>query len=119
MQASSYPPQRKAPLLIEGGRLPKAIRGEKIFQAPPVSRWLTAPNYQPNRNPMKWFRFGKEEGGCEYGVFAAPAETECSSLLLTQRGPLGGAEPRLYKIHRNRYRVQKNTAREGGVLNHP
>ena len=47
---------------------------------------------------MKWFRFGKEEGGCEYGVFAAPAETECSSLLLTQRGPLGGTAPRPYKL---------------------
>ena len=29
--------------------------------------------------------FGKEEGGCEYGAFAAPAEAEWSRLLLTLR----------------------------------
>ena len=57
------------------------------FKKLPQSPLATAPICQPNRNPMKWFRFGKEEGGCGYGVFAAPAETECSRLLLTQRGP--------------------------------
>ena len=29
--------------------------------------------------------FGEEEGDCEYGAFAAPAEAQCSSLLLTLR----------------------------------
>ena len=60
-------------------------------KTPPVA-FGDSPICQPNRNPMKWFRFGKEEGGCGYGVFAAPAETECSRLLLTQRGPLAGGQ---------------------------
>ena len=34
-------------------------------------------------NPVKRLPFGEEEGGCGYGFFAAPAETEWSSLLLT------------------------------------
>ena len=33
---------------------------------------------------MKRSQFGKEEEGCGYGVFAAPAETEWSWLLLTR-----------------------------------
>ena len=40
----------------------------------------------PNRSPTKWVRFGKEEGDCGDGVFAAlaqTAETEWSRLLLT------------------------------------
>ena len=53
-------------------------------KTPPVA-FGDSPICQPNRNPMKWFRFGKEEGGCGYGVFAAPAETEWSWLLLTPR----------------------------------
>ena len=38
----------------------------------------------PNRRfPRENLRFGKEEGANEYGAFAAPAEAECSWLLLT------------------------------------
>ena len=67
--------------------------------------------YQPKGDPAQRSAFGKEEGGCEYEVFAAPAETEWSSLLLTLRRffsfskrerkewgrKTGGAEPRPYK----------------------
>ena len=41
--------------------------------------------YQPKGDPAKRSAFGKEEGDCGYGVFAAPAETEWSWLLLTPR----------------------------------
>ena len=76
----------------------KRMGSKKLPQSP----LATAPICQPNRNPMKWFRFGKEEGGCGYGVFAAPAETECSRLLLTQRGPLRAGNARPYRMLRIR-----------------
>ena len=39
----------------------------------------------PKGDPAQRSAFGKEEGGCEYGAFAAPAEAEWSRLLLTLR----------------------------------
>ena len=42
----------------------------------------------PNCDPAKRSQFGKEEGASEYGAFAAPAEVECSWLLLTPRRTL-------------------------------
>ena len=40
---------------------------------------------EPKGDPAQRSAFGKEEGGCEYGAFAAPAEAQCSWLLLTPR----------------------------------
>ena len=40
---------------------------------------------EPKGDPAQRSAFGKEEGGCEYGAFAAPAEAEWSRLLLTLR----------------------------------
>ena len=40
---------------------------------------------EPKGDPAQRTAFGKEEGGCEYGAFAAPAEAEWSRLLLTLR----------------------------------
>ena len=40
---------------------------------------------EPKDDPAQRSAFGKEEGGCEYGAFAAPAEAEWSRLLLTLR----------------------------------
>ena len=40
---------------------------------------------EPKGDPAQRSAFGKEEGGCEYGAFAAPAEAEWSWLLLTPR----------------------------------
>ena len=51
----------------------------------PVSDVLFLFQYQPKGDPAKRSAFGKEEEGCGYGVFAAPAETEWSWLLLTPR----------------------------------
>ena len=39
----------------------------------------------PNCDPAQRSQFGKEEGASGYGAFAAPAEAECSWLLLTPR----------------------------------
>ena len=41
--------------------------------------------YQPKGDPAQRSAFGKEEGASGYGVFAAPAEAQCSWLLLTPR----------------------------------
>ena len=41
--------------------------------------------YQPKGDPAKRSAFGKEEGASGYGAFAAPAEAQCSWLLLTLR----------------------------------
>jgi hypothetical protein len=51
----------------------------------PVSDVLFLFQYQPKGDPAKRSAFGKEEGASGYGVFAAPAETEWSWLLLTPR----------------------------------
>ena len=40
---------------------------------------------EPKGDPAQRSAFGKEEGGCEYGAFAAQAEAEWSRLLLTLR----------------------------------
>ena len=40
---------------------------------------------EPKGDPAQRSAFGKEEGGCEYGAFAAPAEAEWSRVLLTLR----------------------------------
>ena len=40
---------------------------------------------EPKGDPAQRSAFGKEKGGCEYGAFAAPAEAQCSWLLLTPR----------------------------------
>ena len=37
----------------------------------------------PNCDPAQRSQFGKEEGASGYGAFAAPAEAQCSWLLLT------------------------------------
>ena len=50
----------------------------------PVSDVLFLFQYQPKGDPAKRSAFGKEEGASGYGVFAAPAETEGSWLLLTR-----------------------------------
>ena len=46
---------------------------------------ICPPQITPNCDPAQRSQFGKEEGASEYGAFAAPAEAECSWLLLTPR----------------------------------
>ena len=60
---------------VPSGHLPRRGRLSPLRQGlPQPARSADSPVYGPNRNPMKWFRFGKEEGDCGYGAFAAPAD---------------------------------------------
>ena len=59
---------------------------------------------EPKGDPAQRSAFGKEEGGCEYGAFAAPAEAEWSRLLLTLRRFFSFSEKRKKRMGRKKRR---------------
>ena len=58
---------------------------------------------EPKGDPAQRSAFGKEEGGCEYGAFAAPAEAEWSRLLLTLRRFFSFSEKRKKRMGAQKY----------------
>ena len=59
---------------------------------------------EPKGDPAQRSAFGKEDGGCEYGAFAAPAEAEWSRLLLTLRRFFSFSEKRKKRMGRKKRR---------------
>ena len=59
---------------------------------------------EPKGDPAQRSAFGKEEGGCEYGAFAAPAEAEWSRHLLTLRWFFSFSEKRKKRMGRKKRR---------------
>ena len=43
-ETSAFPAAAESPPLLRGGKIAEGNQGENIFQAPPVSRRLTAPS---------------------------------------------------------------------------
>ena len=81
------PTSRKVSALCASPFGGAASQNPSAAVCPPSSRSRAARqnSLKPNCDPVKRSQVGKEEGDCGYGVFAAPAETEWSWLLLTPR----------------------------------
>ena len=88
LSVAQVPTTRKVSALCASPFGGAASQNPSAAVCPPSSRSRAARqnSLKPNCDPVKRSQFGKEEGDCGYGVFAAPAETQCSSLLLTTWG---------------------------------
>ena len=80
------PTSRKVSALCASPFGGAASQNPSAAVCPPSSRSRAARqnSLKPNCDPVKRSQFGKEEGDCGCGVFAAPAETEWGWLLLTR-----------------------------------